>query len=59
MNIEHWNWAVWVLVILNIGGTCYRIGRHGKPIGGDYNAGGAIFCLLLIGTLYYFAGFLK
>jgi hypothetical protein len=59
MNIEHWNWAVWTLVVLNVVWLCTTIGWHGKPKTGEYNAGVGIFSFLLIAVLYWQAGFLK
>jgi hypothetical protein len=59
MNINHWNWAVWAIVILLACATCIRIGLHGKPMTGTWNAGWAIFNFLLSAVLFWQAGLFK
>lgn len=56
MDIHHWNWAVWALVILQVLSLCAGIGMHGKEREGKYNAGVSLLIFLIGACLYYFAG---
>jgi hypothetical protein len=59
MNVDHWNWAVWVLVIDAVISLCVGIGKHGKPRNDTYNAGWAVFTFALTLFLFWQAGVLR
>lgn len=56
MNVENWNWAVWVFLVLEVMTFMVRCANHGRP-GRTVDARDAAINISASIALLYFGGF--